>query len=451
LLPLRKGESADQSIFSSEYVNGLARQFLLGRYTQAPPPPVSHPALTPTGALRLGLALSNLNGVDFARPLLTGGTFNYTEFQDHIAFYLDAATDQSVTWARIASAAVSCGAFPFAFRSGKLTRDIKDYNSPFLAPWPAPNRDFTYSDGGIFQNQPLGLAKEFVNSLDHHQETETRSYLFISPRPVDPTYSAISADNSVFKVMLGALINAIYNQAGFQDWIEAESINDAVSLLNRRALELKRLFENDILKAADIQSLTARLLAQFQLSPTALDAARTQLRTQFKTEFEQLSLSMGVQTANVWIDSVLILELAADLHEKDEMYIYQIAADRKDLAGAGVFAFMGFLYRGFRDHDYDLGRQKAQNFLSGIDQISKGKLPKVRFVPRPIHPVQPTPSGGFTPAMIPKQSRQKLFEALSQAVDNALIQEGLTGLKSLVRKGIVSFYIDGKIKKMLGL
>jgi len=451
LLPLGRSESADQSIFSSDYVNSLARQFLLARYAQSPPPPVSHPALTPSGSVRLGLTLSNLNGVDFARPLLSGGTFNYTQFQDQIEFSLDAKTDQSVTWTRIAYAAVACGAFPFAFRPGKLTRDIKDYTSQFVAPWPAPNRDFTYSDGGIFQNQPLGLAKKFVDSLDKHLNSDSRSYLFVSPRPVNPTLSTISADKAVFKLMLGALVNAIYNQAGFQDWIEAETINDSLSLLNRRATELKRLFENDILKASDVQGLAGQLLDQFQLTKAELDGARTQLRAQFSPEYTQLSATKGVPAADVWIDSVLILELAADLHEKDEMYIYQIASDPKDLAGAGFFAFLGFLYRGFRDHDYDLGRQKAQSFLNLIDQISKGKLPKLRFTPKPIHPVQPTPPGGFTPAMIPKPNRKKLYEALSQAVDNALIQEGLTGLKSIVRKSIETFYTDGKIKQMLDL
>ena len=81
---------------------------------------------------------------------------------------------------------------------------------------------------------------------------------------------------------------------------------------------------------------------------------------------------MGVPAAEVWIDAI---------------HIYSVTADKKDLAGTGFFSFMGFLYRRFRDHDYDLGRQKAQAFLSALSQISLGKLPRLRYAPRPIHPV----------------------------------------------------------------
>jgi hypothetical protein len=145
---------------------------------------------------------------------------------------------------------------------------------------------------------------------------------------------------------------------------------------------------------------------------------------------------------------VLLFELAADLHQKDEMYIYSLTADRKDLAGAGFSSFLGFLYRNFRDHDYDLGRQKAQAFLSETCKISGGKLPSLDYKPKPIRPIQPTPVGGFIPAMIPEHNRKELYDALSGAADTILLQEGISWI---VRKGIEAFYVNGKIKKILNL
>jgi len=96
LLPLTAQESAGMSIFSSDFVEGVAQRFLLGRYRQLPPPQATpHPALNAAGTIALGLALSNLNGVDYQRPLLSGGSFNYTKFEDQITFLLGRATDTS--------------------------------------------------------------------------------------------------------------------------------------------------------------------------------------------------------------------------------------------------------------------------------------------------------------------------------------------------------------------
>jgi len=449
LLPLQPSESANQSVLSSNFVRSLAQRFLLGRYSETPAPPaISHPALNPAGLIRLGLALSNLNGVDFERPLLSGGTFNYTEFADQVTFALGKGSDTAQAWTPVMSAAVACGAFPFAFRPGDVSRDRKDYDSPFLAPWPASPRKFTYTDGGVFQNQPIGLAKNLVDFIDQHQNSDTRSYLFVSPQAVDPKVSGITEATANFRMMSGALLNAVYNQAGFRDWIEAESVNDAVQLLNRRASELLALFRTGAMQELAIQSVTSLLLSQFQLGTEAIQSARSQLRTQFAAEYADLSGSKGAALADLWIDTVLLFELAADLHEKDEMYIYSVTAERKDLAGAGFSSFLGFLDRGFRDHDYDLGRQKAQSFLETVNQVSGGKLPKLIYTPKPIRSIQPTPPDGFSPKMIPEQNRKELANALSKAADNMLAQDGVSWV---IRRGIETFYLNGKIKELLEL
>ena len=182
-------------------------------------------------------------GSTISGPCLSGGSFNYTKFEDQITFLLGRATDTSAAWTPITQAAVASGAFPFAFRPCDLSRNVQDYQTPFLSPWQQSPRDFTYTDGGVFQNQPIGLAKNLVDGIDQHQDSDTRSYLFISPKPLDSSVSPIAAKNAVFKTMTNALLNAIFNQAGFQDWIEAETVNDTVNLLNQRATQLAGLLE----------------------------------------------------------------------------------------------------------------------------------------------------------------------------------------------------------------
>lgn len=447
LLPLGPDDPAANSILSSSFVRRLAERFLLGRYKHQPVPhAVRHGAVRPSGEIKLGLALSNLDGVDFARPVLTGGAFNYTRFQDTIRFELDASTDTKEVWTVVEEAAVGCGAFPFAFRPGELSRDQGDY--PNCVPWASSPQKFAYTDGGVFQNQPLGLAKDLVDEIDGHQDTDSRFYLFVSPQPLDPTVSDITEKKATFRLMAAALVNAVYNQAGFQDWIEAEDVNQTVSVLNRRAADLVTLFKDGTVSADALRNIVATLLHTLRPDPAGLNADRAQLKSQFAAEFLEVERAKGAPAADVWLDTVLLLELAADLHLRDEMYIYSVTADKKDLAGAGLFSFFGFLDRGFREHDYDLGRKRAQEFLTTLDQASHGKLPKLHYQPKPIHPIAPTPPDGFAVGQISIANRKSVYHALSSAADNLLSQMGVGWV---MRKGIETFFLDGKIKDLLGL
>lgn len=450
LLPLRPSENPTHSILSSDFVGGIAQNLLLSRYRPSPvPPPSPHPAVNPQQTnIQLGLALSNLNGVDYARGILSGGTFNYTRFQDQIVFDLNQAADTKAVWDTIQQSARACGAFPFAFRPLRLSRNKADFASPFLAPFPHDPRDFIYTDGGVFQNQPLGMAKNIVDRIDHHRDTERRSFFFVSPDPLDPTINGITQDSATFLVVLQALVNAIYSQAGFRDWIEAETVNQAVELLNHRARQLYDRLKNGAVNAAALQPAADALLPQFGLDANELAAARDQLREQFKGDYLSLQTAQGQSAADTWIDSLLVLELAADLHEKDEMYIYSVTASKRELAGSGLFSFFGFLSREFRDHDYDVGRQKTQGLLANLAQASGGRLPRLSYVPQPIRPITATPREGFTPAMIPKANRQALLKALSGSIDRLLEEIGVAWL---VRKSVEFTYINRKLKALLGL
>ena len=88
-------------------------------------------------------------------------------------------------WDPLRKAAVACGAFPVAFRPQDLQRSAngepEDYPPDNLEPWDHDPSTFTYSDGGILQNQPLGIAKNLVDRIDHHMNQERRFYLFVSP------------------------------------------------------------------------------------------------------------------------------------------------------------------------------------------------------------------------------------------------------------------------------
>jgi hypothetical protein len=90
-------------------------------------------------------------------------------------------------------------------------------------------------------------------------------------------------------------------------------------LLDERADELQMLFLAGILTPALTSPVSAVLLKSFfavdgqmtDESLTNLDAARTQLRQQYGTEYARFGGQTAV--AEAWLDTVLVLELAARL------------------------------------------------------------------------------------------------------------------------------------------
>ena len=72
--------------------------------------------------------------------------------------------------------------------------------------------------------------------------------------------------------------------------------------------------------------------------------------------------------AEMFIRGIATLEAAAQLHDSDKMRIVAVLADgRKELAGSGLSAFVGFFSRKFREHDYLVGRVKARAYLQRTD------------------------------------------------------------------------------------
>lgn len=453
LLTLQKDEPADCSIFSSDLIETLIKQYLSSRYaSDAIPAPNTHPAIGPDQSLRLGLALSNLNGIDYSRKTLGGGEFIYSRFQDEYCRTLTLDDDNEVAWQSVQQAAVACSAFPFAFRCQDFQRmrsefANEDLVSASLGPDPLT---FTYTDGGVFQNEPLGLAKNFVDDIDNHLNSDRRAYLFVSPDPKLSTANRqFTAKLGNFHKMFSTLALAILYQSRFQDWIRAEEVNEQVHLFNARANEMHALMLSSVLTARAIEPVASIFLRQFFLVDADLQAARTQLRAQFGTEYMELVNTNGVgqEGADAWIDAILVFEMAADLHEKDEMYIYTVTADDQELAGAQLMAFLGFLDQDYRQHDYDVGRTKAQQLLTAAIAQENGPLSILRYTPQPVRPIDPK-LAGIKITEAPLEKRKALRDRLRNRA-NLMLKE--SDLPIIMREPFELFYVNGKINDLLGL
>jgi hypothetical protein len=487
-------EDPTKSIFSSNLIEKLAYKYVTGRYDKGTPSPgVPHPAAAKQ--IRLGLALSNLNGVAYSYPLRVkqsgdDQSFGYARFQDQMTGFFTPdgsdGKDSLSAWTPWRNAAVSCGAFPFAFRVKELHRLEDEYPKNHRVPWSIPARDFAYTDGGVFQNEPLGLAKNLVDLIDRpakgsassFQNADSRFYLYVAPgAKTSDANSDFTAASAQLLLTAQTIVKAVLHQARFQDWVNAEEINDQINVFNLRAKQLSGLLKHGKVDAAVLQHAADALLPSlFQTEPPpppgvrdeTLDDARARLRQQFKNESNEL-LKISTATEKAWIDSILVLETAAELNLKDEMYIYGITATNHELAGGGMFAFLGFFDLTLRQHDYNLGRQKARAFLAQHrDRITEHAadsaepppdIGPIRYNPTdtiPDIPVpQRNPTGDVLISALDRDIRARLLETTSQRV-NTLLGDVLASFRLpnfLI--GPLSWFlglaVKGEIKRRLAL
>ena len=379
-------EQALHSIFSSDLIEAISREALLQRYAATPPPAERHAAV---GAeLRVGVALTNLNGIAYGYPVTPGGRFVYIDYGDQLTRHVVAsACDHREFWEPLRQAAVACGAFPFAFRAQDVSRSAKteqsDYTGENLEPWDHDPATYTYSDGGILQNQPLGMAKNLVDLFDMHRDQERRYYLFVSPHAKDPDANdGFHAANADYFHLLQRLITVVMGQSGFQDWITAKEVNQRLALLDARAEGLKEAIIAEEIDVPCLAKTASSLLRLFfpngeHLSPGAtapekLGEAQARIAAQYGSLIKQIDTVPG--QADAYRDAVLAFETAAGLGARDHMTIYGITAQDTELAGAGLEAFLGFFDQRFRDHDYDVGRTRARAILKDPALAEVGAL-----------------------------------------------------------------------------
>ena len=290
---------------------------------------------------------------------------------------------------------MASGAYPLAFRAKELERKRADYTKNNLEPWTDDPSRFTYTDGGVLQNEPLGMAKKLVNAIDGHWNNESRFYLFVSPHGkssrADSHFREVDAD---YFHMMKRLSKVLLGQSEFQDWITAVEMNEQIALMDARAAELVEGLSSGELKSGSLKRVADGLLKVLFQQPKragngnrrvakigaeTLSDARRRIEHQYKEEIALLGA--GTYSADAFRDTVLAFETAANLGERDYMRIYGIAVSEELLAGAELSAFLGFFDQRYRDHDYDRGRMVARGVLTDPLLSEPGELGPIRYSP----------------------------------------------------------------------
>jgi hypothetical protein len=394
LAKMRWTEKKSHSLFSSDLVGSIGRKMLIKSMEQKGSGP--HPAVEQVNGvaetLRVGLALTNLNGIDYMLPILGSdeGGFNYTDSVDQKIFEVTASgKSNKAQWRQMCAAAVGSGAFPVAFRPKAVEHSVDEYGERLPADkrnwqqgkiyidWMGPSpAEFAHSDGGVLQNQPLGIAKNLVDIAvaaragrlgeGAYCDDSDRLYVFVAPHSVKSTAKALHADKITILGELKQLFSVYMRQAMFHDWITAEGVNQNITILDTRAYELAEVIKQGMVDTGALAKASGELNAM--LMPNHEQERLDRLQEQYSSKYKEVVDAAGVDAAKAFISAVATLEAAAHLESRDKMKIVAVIAnEQKELAGAGLAAFVGFFKKSFRQHDYWVGRTKTRIYLQRPD------------------------------------------------------------------------------------
>ncbi|WP_273070333.1 patatin-like phospholipase family protein, partial [Alteromonas australica] len=377
LLSHHDGDFTRTSLLSSNFVGKIAEDLITKRHKNNE---ISEPGPHNTAAkkIHLGLAMSNLNGVDYKLDVfstseegLDQGEFVQTRFQDRVTEELTNEYKEK-QWEDIITACRGCGAFPFAFSPMKLARNWirhkHDYASRGASPFSNGSKDenFYYMDGGAFNNYPLGLARTLTRKIDSTPEDfENRYYFYISPNPKNSVRDAnfkVDATSGMKDTAL-QMAKSIFWQGRFQEWMQVETVNEKVKQLDERAEELLQVLSNN---PGQLQTHSAAYdsLLHALYGPSSYTNDFQRLEKAFCTTPQLQQLSPLLK--DTWIKGIVIMEKSGGLENRESMKVYTITTTNEDLASEHLAGFLGFLDKRLREHDYLLGRIRGMQVVEHI-------------------------------------------------------------------------------------
>lgn len=450
LVKMKTREKKWHSLFSSDLIAEIGRRMLIDSMKN--PSGKSHAAIEMINqvpdVLRLGMAITNLTGIDYMIPIVgvREGGFNYTSSVDDKRYELTSTgineiqmgLTKGATWKDMCETAIASGAFPVAFRPTAVNHSVEEYGTKLpedektwvegqtYVDWGKRGspRLFAHSDGGVLQNQPLGIAKDLVDAAvqarairdvkgaeQANRDSEDRLYVFVAPHSVKSSAEELISSKISIWNELQVLFRVYTRQAMFHDWITAEGVNQKIRLLDLRADELADEIIANNVTVATLQSAAQELNTLLMPNDRLQRFAR--LKDQYRVRYTEVEQKRGLAAANAFIEGIATLEAAAQLDDQDKMKIVAVIADeKKELMGSGLAAFVGFFNQKFRMHDYWMGRVKARKYLLRSDVMNilgiaawpeearlSETLPNPSGLKPPVTPLQLIRSG-FLPAII---------------------------------------------------
>ena len=147
--------------------------------------------------------------------------------------------------------------------------------------------------------------------------------------------------------------------------MQIDSVNERVKRLDERAENLLEMLQTSTDLVAPLDNAFddfLLVLYKGQQAQLTADLARLELAYCNTPALKQLPLLLK----NAWIKGVVLLEKSGDLNNRESMKVYTITATDAELASEPLAAFLGFLDKRLREHDYLLGRIRGMQVVEHI-------------------------------------------------------------------------------------
>ena len=238
-----------------------------------------------------------------------------------------------------------------------------------------------YLDGGLFDNAPLGLARDLVELGADHRKQDRR-YLFVEPvlETAGPGHHGFEGPPSTLSGMASALTRAVLGQGAARDWATANRINSRLEILHALVERLPELApdlaDREALALGRYVGELAEHVAEVQVSEGrgAEGGSDDPAGDHLDSQVERIEADPAYASALSQADSraararlaklIFVLEAAAGLQDKDVLPLYLVAPDSgEDLAGDFMGHFGGFFHREWRANDFRAGRRDARRVI----------------------------------------------------------------------------------------
>lgn len=430
------------ALLSNDAILEIADEHLRAPAPGAVPAPwCGHP-------LRIGFTLTNLGGVRYGveyanRP----GTFFSTRIhRDRAVFRVETGSgpDRGAAplpdrrredlWGEIRRAAVASGTFPGAFPPLPLERPLTGFGD---AMWeeavPDPLRMW-YVDGGVIDNEPVGLAKSLVEEREGHAG-ETWRYLMVDPY-LDRTDARVYPGPESLAGALTKLAGALRNEAAALDWMRANRKNWQLEAMEgflrdhlRPLVDAVRAGSTDGGRAMAVALTdTAAEVAAFKVGvnrpdpPESRDVARyldlNYARIAADPRFTDLLEGLEGKAHTGMTAAIFVVESLAGLRDKEPMDVHLIAPSGEEehpLAGDFLHNFGGFFHRAWREHDFLAGRRDARAVLISDLMDDEGR-PLFRYDREPGVDYDPAPLAPDADA-VPSEEREAFRDYLKERME----------------------------------
>jgi hypothetical protein len=381
-LLLNPPDPMEFTFLSPNPIYDIAKTCIAPPYTTAGKAPFA-PSL-----MRVAFTLSNMNGINRIVESSTGDPFVSTFFDDRKDFKLTGdpvpapqkphqpwSVQDAATWDTVCMFAIASGAFPLAFPPIHLQRFRSEF--PLLDPafpfTPDP-MEFTYVDGGTFNNQPLAEAVRLCRQADADVVNPPRKYLFVNASAKTATYDGDFGqkppDPELWRTGMRLAID-IFAQSRTSDWIRSLLINDQIQWRDDFFTRLVGIVQQTSVEdpAPLLAGLRTTAGSIFEAKSHRLEARedhrdldQTFQRTAKKYEALLVPVDNPVRRdVLTWI--FLIMDHIADLNERKRLNLATIAPPG-GLPGEGLQAFAGFFKQNWREYNYRKGRLLAHDELA---------------------------------------------------------------------------------------